>query len=114
MLVFYMEREEILSLCLSNPMAIIAYIESLETELNDVKEEIRNLKALLNQNSQNSNRPPSTDTFVKKKTQSDEIKSGRLPGGQKGHPGSTLKTFDSPHEIVNHRLRNCKYCGHSL
>jgi len=112
--VFYMEREEILSLCLSNPMAIVVYIESLETELNDVKVEIRNLKALLNQNSQNSNKPPSTDTFVKKKTQNDEKKSGRLPGGQKGHPGSTLKTFDSPHEIVNHCLCNCKYCGHSL
>jgi transposase len=109
-----MEREKILSLCLSNPMAIVVYIESLETELNDIKEEIRNLKALLNQNSQNSNRHPSTDTFVKKKTQSDEKKGGRLPGGQKGHPGSTLKTFDSPHGIVNHRLCNCKYCGHSL
>lgn len=109
-----MEREEILSLCLLNPMAIVAYIESLETELNNVREEIRNLKALLNQNSQNSNKPPSTDTFVKKKTLSDEKKSGRLPGGQKGYPGSTLKIFDYPHEIVNHRLCNCKNCGHSL
>ena len=68
----------------------------------------------MNQNSQNSNKPPSTDTFVKKKTQSDEKKTGRLPCGQKGHPGSTLKTFDSPHEIVNHRLYNCKYCGYSF
>ena len=139
---FLLKREDILILCHSNPEIIVdritslsehiadlnehiaglnehitglnKHVESLESELNDVKEEIRNLKALLNQNSQNSNRPPSTDTFVKKKTQSDEIKSGRLPGGQKGHPGSTLKTFDSPHEIVNRRLRNCKYCGHSL
>jgi hypothetical protein len=54
----------------------------------------------LDQNSQNSNKPPSTDTFVRKKTQSDEKKSDRLPGGQKGHPGSTLKTFDSPHESL--------------
>ena len=90
------------------------HIASLESELNDAKEEIRNLKALLNQNSQNSNRPPSTDSFVIKKTQNDEKKTGRLPGGQKGHPGSTLKVFDSPNEIVNHRLCNCKYCGHSL
>ena len=47
-------------------------ITSIESELNDAKEEIRNLKALLNQNSQNSNKPPSTDSFVKKKTQKDK------------------------------------------
>ena len=111
---FCMERDEILFLCHSNPEAILDHINSLETELSDVKEEVRNLKALLNQNSQNSNRPPSTDTFVQKRTQNDQKKSGRLPGGQKGHPGSTLKTFDSPHEIVNLRLCNCKFCGHDL
>ena len=135
MLVFLLKREDILILCHSNPEIIADHItslnehimglnehitslneriESLESELNDAKEEIRNLKALLNQNSQNSNKPPSTDSFVKKKTQSDEKKSDRLPGGQKGHPGSTLKFFDSPHEIISHCLCNCKYCGHSL
>jgi transposase len=109
-----MMHEDILNLCHSNPEMIVDHIESLESELNDAKYEVRHLKALLDQNSQNSNKPPSTDTFVKKKTQSDEKKSDRLPGGQKGHPGSTLKTFDSPHEIIDHRLCNCKNCGHSL
>lgn len=125
---FLLKREDILILCHSNPETIVDHItslneqiaglnkhvESLESELNDAKEEIRNIKALLNQNSQNSNKPPSTDFFVKEKTQNDEKKSDRLPGGQKGHLGSTLKVFDTPHEIVNHRLCNCKYCGHSL
>jgi transposase len=123
-----MERNEILYLCRSNPEAIVDRINSLEIELSGVKEElneakeelitlkeeIRNLKALLNQNSQNSSKPPSTDTFAKKKTQNADKKSGRLPGGQKGHRGSTLKPFDSPHKIVNLRLCNCKYCGHDL
>jgi hypothetical protein len=84
-----MNREEILSLCFLNPMALVTYIENLETELNDVKEEFRNLRAFLNQSSQNSNKLPSTDTLVKKKIQNDEKKSGRLPSGQKGHPGFT-------------------------
>lgn len=109
-----MEHDEILFLCHSNPEAIVDHIESLEIELNEVKEEVKTLKALLNQNSQNSNKPPSTDTFSKNKSKSDQKKSGRRPGGQKGHHGSTLKTFDSPHEIVNHRLCNCKYCGQDL
>ena len=139
---FHLKREDILIGCHSHPETIVDHIsslndhisslndhisslndhisslnnhiESLESELNDANEEIRNLKALLNQNSQNSNKPPSTDSFVKKKTQSDEKKSDKRPGGQKGHPGSTLTFFDSPHEIVNHRLCNCKHCGHSL
>ncbi|WP_440945574.1 DUF6444 domain-containing protein [Methanosarcina sp. T3] len=82
-----MEREEILSLCLLNSVALVTYIENLETELNDIKEEVRNLIVFLNQNSQNSNTSPSTDTLVKKKTQNDDKKSDRLPGGQKGHSG---------------------------
>jgi transposase len=128
LLVFHLKLEDILFTCHSNPEIIVNHIEnlndhiaslnnhieSLESELNDAKEEIRNLKAFLNQNSQNSNKPPSTDSFVKKKTKSDEKKSDRRPGGQKGHPGSTLKFFDSPHEIVNHYRCNCEYCGHNL
>jgi hypothetical protein len=35
------EREEILFLCHLNPEIIVDSIESLETELNDVKEEVR-------------------------------------------------------------------------
>ena len=127
LLVFHLKREDILFACHSNPEIIVNHIESndhieslnnhiesLESELNDAKEEIRNLKTFLNQNSQNSNKPPSTDSFVKKKTKSDEKKSDRRPGGKKGHPGSTLKFFDSPHEIVNHYRCNCEYCGHNL
>jgi len=42
----------------------LTVIESLETELNDAKEEIRNLKALLNQNSKNSSKHSSSGVFV--------------------------------------------------
>jgi transposase len=73
-------------------------------------EENQNTETIINQTSENINLTPPTDTF----TQSTEKKSVRRPGGQKGHPGSTLKVFDSPHEIVNHCLYNCMYCGHSL
>ena len=67
-------------------------------------------QALLNQNSQNNNEPPPTDTFTK----SDEKKSVRLPGGQKGHPGSTLRMSESPDEIITYQLHECKYCSESL
>ena len=40
-----MERDEILFIYHSNPEAIVDHLESLEIELNDVKEEVLGLKA---------------------------------------------------------------------
>ena len=50
----------------------------------------------LNLNSKNSSKPPSSDPNRKKKPKS---KTGKKPGGQKGHVGTTLKKIDDPDEI---------------
>jgi transposase len=52
----------------------------------------------LNQNSQNSSKPPSTDVFVKEKPKpkSSRTISGKKAGGQKGHPGKTLEMVEAP------------------
>jgi len=50
----------------------------------------------LNLNSTNSSKPPSTDPNRKKKTKS---KTGKKPGGQKGHVGTTLKKVDDPDKV---------------
>jgi len=116
MIVFYMKSEKFLSSYLSNPMDIVDHIASLDTELTNAKEETQNLKALLNQNSQNSDKPPSNGFFdnkISKSSNSREL-SGKLPGGQKGHPGSTLKMSKYPDEIITNQLHNCKYCGESI
>ena len=62
-----MKREEILALCASNPEAIVAYIESLESQIKELSERLQALEARLNQNSRNSSKPPSTDFSVKEK-----------------------------------------------
>ncbi len=82
-----MEREEILALCASNPEAIVAYIESLESQIKELSERLQALEARLNQNSRNSSKPPSTDFSVKEKPnpKSRRKKSGKKPGGQEGH-----------------------------
>lgn len=47
-------------------------------------------------NSRNSSKPPSSDLSRPKTTRK---KSGKKPGGQKGHPGTTLKQIETPDEI---------------
>lgn len=92
-----MKREEILALCASNP-EVIAYIVSLESQIKELTERLIALESRLNQNSHNSSRPPSTDFFVKEKPNPKSLrkKSEKNPGGQEGHPGTTLKMVDNP------------------
>lgn len=47
-------------------------------------------------NSKNSSKPPSADRFRKKEP---KAPTGRKPGGQHGHVGTTLKPFDEPDVI---------------
>jgi hypothetical protein len=79
--------------------AVIFVIHRLETinekqaiRIDELEEHRKLLESRLNQNSRNSSRPPSTDFFVKEKPnpKSCRKKTGRKPGGQKGHSGTTL------------------------
>jgi transposase len=40
--------------------------------------------------------------------------SGKKPGGQPGHAGSTLSMSDAPDEIVDHQPSSCLHCGTDL
>ena len=93
-----MKREEILALCASNPEVIVAYIESLESQIKELSDRLQALESRLNQNSRNSSKPPSTDFFVKEKPNPKSLrkKSGKKPGGQEGHPGTTLEMVNEP------------------
>ena len=90
-------REEILVLCASNP-EVIAYIVSLESQIKELTARLIALESRLNQNSRNSSRPPSTDYFVKEKPKPKSLRkpSGKKPGGQEGHQGTTLEMVNDP------------------
>ena len=92
-----MKREEILALCASNP-EVIAYIVSLEAQIKELTERLIALESRLNQNSRNSSRPPSTDFFIKEKTNPKSLrkKSGKKSGGQEGHSDTTLERVNDP------------------
>jgi transposase len=77
--------------------------------------EVVELRRQLGQNSQNSSRPPSSDSpFVKPAPKSLRRRSGRKPGGQQGHPGSTLARVADPNSVVRHEPGPCGGCGADL
>jgi len=77
--------------------------------------EVAELRRQLGQNSQNSSKPPSSDSpFVKPAPRSLRRRSGRKPGGQPGHPGSTLALVDNPNERERHEPGPCTGCGADL
>ncbi|AKB48181.1 Mobile element protein [Methanosarcina sp. Kolksee] len=84
-------------MCASNP-EVIAYIISLESQIKDLTERLQVLEFLLNQNSRNSSKPPSSDYISKGKPNPKSLRkqSGKKPGGQEGHPGTTLEMVDNP------------------
>jgi transposase len=87
-------------------------IADLRAENAQLKVRIAELEARLNQNSRNSNKPPSTDGFRRPKSQ--RKKGERPPGGQKGHTGQTLDWVETPDQVEVHSVSLCEACGASL
>lgn len=87
------DREELLRLCKSHPEEVVELVVKMDARIAQLEARIAELEARLDQNSRNSSKPPSTDMFRPKSLR----RKGEKPvGGQKGHPGSTLKQVDCP------------------
>ncbi len=87
----------------------------LVDRIHELEAEVINLKGQINKNSSNSSKPPSSDGFFKPKlTKSQRIKSGKKPGAQNGHKGSTLKMVEIPDDIIRHTPQNCSHCQNPL
>ena len=88
-------------------------VTALRKEVAELKTEVANLKGQLAKNSRNSSIPSSAEGL--KKTKSMRKKGTRPPGGQPGHPGSTLKKVPHPDYVVDHPLSpTCDACGARL
>jgi transposase len=89
-------------------------IQELRQQIIELKAENQKLKEQLSKNSRNSSKPPSSDGYNKPNPKSLRKKSGRKTGGQKGHPGSTLRAVEHPDKISEHDIFTCLYCGERL
>jgi len=94
---------------------LIALIATLRAENAALKARIAELERRLGLNSSNSGKPPSSDGLNKPvRVNSLRERSGKKPGGQKGHKGETLRQVTDPNEVVDHYPSACSMCGASL
>jgi transposase len=73
------------------------------------------LERRLGLNSSNSGKPPSSDGLKKPpRVSSLRQPSGKKTGGQKGHPGETLRRVEGPDATIDHYPEACTACGAPL
>jgi transposase len=77
---------------------------------------IAELERQLGLNSGNSGKPPSSDGLKKKPVRVSSLRerSGKKPGGQKGHPGETLRQSETVDATIDHFPKACAGCGEAL
>jgi hypothetical protein len=81
------------------------------TELSEANTEISRLKAIINKDSGNSSKPPSTNGL--KKVPNSREKTGNPPGGKKGHVGHRLSKPKNLDELVEKGLAEVKLIDHT-
>jgi transposase len=90
-------------------------IAGLKQQVQNLTQQVHELKGRLDQNSTNSSRPPSTDPIgVKRKPPAPPSKKRR--GGQKGHP-RRMRDLVPPERITSVtecKPPSCRRCGHAL
>jgi transposase len=77
---------------------------------------VTELERRLGLNSGNSGKPPSSDGLKKPPARVSSLRepSGKLPGGQPGHPGKTLRRTATPDATIDHFPAACAGCGAAL
>jgi len=91
--------------------ALKSEIEILKGLIVALTNEIAELKAKINKNSNNSNKPPSSDGPKKQTIKNSRVPSGKNTGGQPGHEGKTKPLTSSPDTVIELKpIEGCE-CG---
>ncbi len=93
-----------------------AELAQARAELAQAREQIAELQARLAQTSRNSSKPPSSEGLGKPPPRQRSLRkrTGRKPGGQDGHEGTTLIQVTRPDHIRRHEPPACGRCGAGL
>ena len=108
-----MTRDEIKAIYDAGPEPVITLVLSLIEQVEQLTARVAELEARLATNSRNSNQPPSSDS-PSKPLKPTRQPSGRKPGGQTGHPGTTLRPSPQPDRLQFHSPPNCLHCQQPL
>ena len=94
---------------------LLAQEERHQAALAAMQARIAELERRLGLNSSNSGKPPSSDGLKKPlRMRSLREGSGKKSGGQKGHPGETLRQSETPDAVIDHYPPTCAACGAPL
>src|ERR1700738_4163768 len=98
------------------PAEVEELIASLKGQMAALQAEGADLRRQVGQDSPNSSKPPSSDGLKKKPRSGDTLRgrSGKASGGQKGHPGGTLRQVADPDHVVGYAASGCCHCGWPL
>ena len=93
------------------PEAVRVYVRHLCAQIEELKRRMEQLEARLHLDSNNSNKPPSSDSpFQRGKSSAQERRPGR-PGAKKGHPGHR-QVLREPTQTVELEPQQCS-CGNT-
>jgi transposase len=106
-------RDEILTAYAPGPAAVVALVEQLQAPLLALTTRVTALEAQRAKDSHNGSKPPASDGLARK-TRSLRQRSSKQPGGQPGHPGTTLTWTPHLDVIVTHVPATCTQCGGAL
>jgi transposase len=95
-------------------LALQEQVQELQQTVAKQAAGLQELRDQLAKNSRNSGKPPSSDGLKKPRTGNLRRKTGRVSGGQEGHPGHTLKMVEEPDHIEVHKASKCPECAADL
>ena len=125
------DRQHILNAYKAGPEAVVSLVEYLQEQFQAALDEmgrrlaqlaetnkelvarIQVLEEQVHKDSHNSNKPPSSDGLARRFSTT-RRPSGKKPGGQKGHEGTTLSMVKHPQHVQVHEVKSCNGCGKSL
>jgi hypothetical protein len=93
-------REEALAIYQAGPEAVVKALCELSAAVERLERRVSELEQQLAKNSRNSNKPPSSDGYMKPHPQSMRKPSGRKSGGRPGHEGTTLRMVEDPDQVL--------------